>query len=180
MAEVDGDSAFSFDVARFKDAMGRFATGVTIVAGVDGDEPVGFTCQSFVSLSLDPPYVAVAPARTSTSWPRIARSGSFCVNVLHEDQEELCRGFAVSGGPKFRGVEWHPAPGTGSPVIEGSLAWVDCRVELVHDAGDHELILGRVLDLGVREGEGWPLLFSRGRFATVSHDEAPEGRRTGA
>ena len=91
-----GDTAF--DTTRFKDAMSRFTTGVTIVAGIDGDEPVGFTCQSFVSLSLDPPYVAVAPARTSTSWPRIARSGSFCVNVLHEDQEALCRGFAVSGG----------------------------------------------------------------------------------
>ncbi len=161
----------AFEAARFKDAMSRFATGVTIVSGidVDGGDPVGFTCQSFVSLSIDPPYVAAAPARTSTSWPRIARSGAFCVNVLSEDQEELCRGFAVSGGPKFDGVVWHPAPGTGSPVIEGSLAWIDCRVELVHDAGDHELILGRVLDLGV--GEGSPLLFFRSRFATLSHDD---------
>ena len=132
--------------------MGRFTTGVTIVSGIDDGEPVGFTCQSFVSLSIDPPFVAVAPARTSTSWPRIARSGSFCVNVLGDDQEDLCRGFAVSGGPKFDGVDWQPAPGTGSPVIEGSLAWVDCRVELVHDAGDHELIIGRVLDLGVGAG----------------------------
>ncbi len=167
------EDAFAFDANRFKDAMSRFATGVSIVTGIDDGEPVGFTCQSFLSLSLDPPYVAVAPARTSTSWPRIARTGSFCVNVLGESQEELCRGFAVSGGPKFDGVAWHPAPGTGSPVIEGSLAWVDCRVELVHDAGDHELILGRVLDLGV--GEGTPLLFFRSRFATVSHDEPTDG-----
>ncbi len=161
----------AFDTDRFKHAMGMFATGVTIVSGMEDGQPVGFTCQSFVSLSIEPPYVAVAPARTSTSWPRIARSGAFCVNVLSEDQEELCRGFAVSGGAKFDGVDWHPAPGTGSPVIEGSLAWVDCRVELVHDAGDHELILGRVLDLGV--GEGSPLLFFRSRFATVDHDRAP-------
>jgi flavin reductase (DIM6/NTAB) family NADH-FMN oxidoreductase RutF len=163
----------AFDGARFKDAMSRFATGVAIVSGVDAGGPVGFTCQSFVSLSLDPPFVAVAPARTSTSWPRIARTGSFCVNVLGEDQEALCRGFAVSGGPKFDGVAWDPAPGTGSPVIEGSLAWVDCRVELVHDAGDHELILGRVLDLGI--GEGSPLLFFRSRFATVSRDHREQG-----
>ena len=95
----------AFDGARFKDAMSRFTTGVTIVSGVEDGEPVGFTCQSFVSLSIDPPYVAVAPARTSTSWPRIARTGSFCVNVLSEAQEELCRGFAVSGGPKFDGVD---------------------------------------------------------------------------
>ncbi len=157
-----------FDTAQFKDAMSRFTTGVTVVSGIDDGEPVGFTCQSFVSLSIDPPMVAVAPSRTSTSWPRIARSGSFCVNVLSEDQEALCRGFAVSGGPKFAGVDWHPAPGTGSPVIKGSLAWVDCTVELVHDAGDHELILGRVLDLGA--AEGYPLLFFRSGFATVSHD----------
>jgi len=178
VADAHQDAAFEFDAARFKDAMSRFATGVAIVSGIDDGEPVGFTCQSFVSLSLDPPYVAVAPARTSTSWPRIARSGSFCVNVLHEDQEELCRGFAVSGGPKFDGVDWHPAPGTGSPVIDGSLAWVDCTVELVHDAGDHELILGRVRDLGV--GDGSPLLFFRSRFATLSHDATPEGRGTDA
>ena len=161
-----------FEPALFKAAMGRFTTGVTIVAGIDDGQPVGFTCQSFVSLSIDPPYVAVSPARTSTTWPRIARSGSFCVNVLTDAQEDLCRGFAVSGGPKFDGVDWHPAPGTGSPVIEGSLAWVDCTVELVHDAGDHELILGRVLDLGV--GEGTPLLFFRSHFATVAHDRSPD------
>jgi flavin reductase (DIM6/NTAB) family NADH-FMN oxidoreductase RutF len=160
------------DPDRFKDAMSRFATGVTVVAGMEDGKPVGFTCQAFVSLSVDPPFVAVAPARTSTSWPRIARAGTFCVNVLGDHQAELCRGFAVSGGDKFSDVEWHPAPITGSPVIEGSLAWVDCEVELVHDAGDHELILGRVLDLGT--GEGSPLLFFRSTFATVSRDPHDE------
>jgi 3-hydroxy-9,10-secoandrosta-1,3,5(10)-triene-9,17-dione monooxygenase reductase component len=172
-----GDSGYpvpQFDAAGFTDAMGRFTTGVTIVAGIDDGQPVGFTCQSFVSLSIDPPYVAVAPARTSTSWPRIARSGSFCVNVLTDAQEHLCTGFAVSGGSKFDGVDWQPAPGTGSPVIGGSLAWVDCRVELVHDAGDHELIVGRVLDLGV--GEGSPLLRFRSHFATVAHDRTADTR----
>ena len=153
-------------MAQFKDAMSRFITGVTIVSGMEDGHPVGFTCQSFVSLSIDPPFVAVAPARTSTSWPRIARAGSFCVNVLSDHQQEICEGFAVSGGDKFAGVDWRPAPVTGSPVIEGSLAWVDCQVELVHDAGDHELIIGKVLDLG--SGEGLPLLFYRSRFATVA------------
>jgi 3-hydroxy-9,10-secoandrosta-1,3,5(10)-triene-9,17-dione monooxygenase reductase component len=156
----------SFDDERFKEAMGTFATGITVVAGLEDGNPVGFTCQSFVSLSIDPPYIALAPARTSTTWPRIARAGSFCVNVLSDSQRELCQGFAVSGGNKFEGVEWRPAPETGSPLLEGSLAWVDCRVELVHDAGDHELIIGRVLDLGV--GEGSPLLFFKSAFATVN------------
>ncbi|HEX3980432.1 MAG TPA: flavin reductase family protein [Acidimicrobiales bacterium] len=155
-----------FDVDGFKDAMSRFSTGVTIVSGIEDGRPVGFTCQSFVSLSLDPPFVAVAPARTSTSWPRIARSGTFCVNVLGDHQRELCESFAVSGGDKFVDVDWQPAPATGAPVIDGSLAWVDCRVELVHDAGDHELIIGKVLDLGTNDGS--PLLFFRSGFATLA------------
>jgi flavin reductase (DIM6/NTAB) family NADH-FMN oxidoreductase RutF len=127
---------------------------------------VGFTCQSFVSLSIDPPFVAVAPARSSTSWPRIAKGGIFCVNVLGDHQGEIGSRFAASGGDKFDGVAWHPAPATGAPVIEDTLAWVDCRLELVHDAGDHELIIGRVLDLGV--GRGSPLVYFRSRFATLA------------
>jgi flavin reductase (DIM6/NTAB) family NADH-FMN oxidoreductase RutF len=162
----------TFDLTQFKEAMSRFATGVTIVAGMEDGLPVGFTCQSFMSLSIDPPFVAVAPARTSTSWPRIARAGSFCVNVLGDHQEDLCRGFAVSGGNKFEGVAWHPAPVSGAPVIEGSLSWVDCEVELVHDAGDHELIMGRVLDLGTADGA--PLLFFRRQFATLAQPTPDE------
>ncbi len=156
----------SFDVNSFKDAMSRFTSGVTIVAGMEDGQPVGFSCQSFISLSIAPPFVAVAPARTSTSWPRIARAGKFCVNVLGDHQEDLCRGFAVSGGNKFEGVDWHPSAVTGAPVIVGSLAWVDCHVELVHDAGDHELIIGKVLDLGTNDGS--PLLFYRSKFATLA------------
>jgi 3-hydroxy-9,10-secoandrosta-1,3,5(10)-triene-9,17-dione monooxygenase reductase component len=158
----------SFDLARFKQAMGTFATGVTIVSGIEDGRPVGFTCQSFMSVSIDPPFVAVAPARTSTSWPRIAAAGSFCVNVLADHQSEVGQRFAISGGDKFQGVSWHPGPATGSPVIEGGLAWVDCRLELVHDAGDHELIIGRVLDLGVGASDGSPLLYYRSKFATVA------------
>jgi flavin reductase (DIM6/NTAB) family NADH-FMN oxidoreductase RutF len=156
----------TFDSARFKEAMSTFATGVTIVSGLEDGLPVGFTCQSFISLSIDPPFVAVAPARTSTSWPRIAKAGIFCVNVLGDHQSDLGRDFAVSGGDKFNGVAWRPAPATGAPLIENSLAWVDCRLELVHDAGDHELIIGRVLDLGI--GRGSPLLYFRSGFATVA------------
>ena len=164
-----------FDTAQFKEAMSRFTTGVTIVAGIDEDEPVGFTCQSFVSLSIEPPFVAVAPARTSTSWPRIARSGRFCVNVLGDHQTELCRGFALSGGTKFERVAWRASPSSGSPVIEGCLAWIDCDVELVHEAGDHELILGRVLDLGTAEGS--PLLYFRSGYATLTRLPDREDRQ---
>jgi flavin reductase (DIM6/NTAB) family NADH-FMN oxidoreductase RutF len=156
----------AFDVDGFKEVMGRFATGVAVVTAVEDGHPVGFTCQSFVSLSLDPPLVGLAPAKSSTSWPRIARAGSFCVNVLADHQQALCTGFAVSGGDKFDGVPWHPAAVGGAPVIEGCLAWVSCGVELVHDAGDHELVIGKVLDLG--HAPGRPLLFYRRAFATLA------------
>lgn len=152
------------DEAHFRQVLGTFASGVTIVTATTPDGPVGFTCQSFTSLSLDPPLVALAPARRSTSWPRIAGAGAFCVNILRADQESLSRSFAVSAAEredKFAGVSWRPAP-SGAPVIDGVLAWIDCRLLVVHDAGDHELVLGRVTDLDIEGGD--PLLFFRGRF----------------
>lgn len=154
----------------FREAMGRFVTGVTVVTALEEGKPVGFTCQSFVSLSLDPPLVALAPAKSSTSWPRMAKAGSFCVNVLAEQQQELCRRFAVSGGDKFVGVDWHPSDDGGAPVIQGSLVSVNCRVELIHDAGDHELVIGRVLDLVVSDGS--PLLFYKSAFGAMAAPEA--------
>ncbi len=156
----------TFDTTQFKEAMSRFATGVTIVTALEEGTPVGFSCQTFVSLSLAPPLVALAPAKTSTSWPRIARAGTFCVNVLSARQSSVCTSFAVSGGDKFVGVPWHSAETGGAPIIEGSLAWVDCELELVHDAGDHELVIGRVLDLGLGEGE--PLLYYRSGFGHLT------------
>jgi flavin reductase (DIM6/NTAB) family NADH-FMN oxidoreductase RutF len=156
----------TFDTTQFKEAMSRFATGVTIVTALEEGTPVGFSCQTFVSLSLAPPLVALAPAKTSTSWPRIARAGSFCVNVLSARQSSVCMSFAASGGDKFVGVPWHSAETGGAPIIEGSLAWVDCGLELVHDAGDHELVIGRVLDLGLGEGE--PLLYYRSGFGHLT------------
>jgi 3-hydroxy-9,10-secoandrosta-1,3,5(10)-triene-9,17-dione monooxygenase reductase component len=156
----------TFNTTQFKEAMSRFATGVAIVTALEDGVPVGFSCQSFVSLSLDPPLVALAPAKTSTSWPRIARAGSFCVNILSEHQSAVCMNFAVSGGNKFIGVPWHPAETGGAPIIEGSLAWIDCELELVHDAGDHELVIGKVLELGLGEGE--PLLYYRSGFGHLT------------
>jgi len=151
----------SFDSARFREVLGYFATGVTIVTASEAGEPVGFTCQAFTSLSLDPPLVALAPGKNSTSWPRIAAAGTFCINILAEDQEALGRNFAVSGGDKFTGVGWRPGA-SGAPVLDGALAWVECEFELAHDAGDHELVVGRVLEMGV--GRGRPLVYYRGGF----------------
>jgi flavin reductase (DIM6/NTAB) family NADH-FMN oxidoreductase RutF len=152
----------AFDDARFREVLGHFPSGVTIVTAMDAGEPVGFTCQAFTSLSLDPPLVALAPGKSSTSWPRIAAAGAFCVNILAEEQEALCRDFAVSGGDKFAGIGWRPAA-NGAPLIQGVLAWVECSFVRSHDAGDHELVIGLVEDMGVRTG-GRPLVFYRGGF----------------
>jgi 3-hydroxy-9,10-secoandrosta-1,3,5(10)-triene-9,17-dione monooxygenase reductase component len=151
----------TIDTGRFREVLGHFATGVTVVTALEDGEPVGFTCQAFTSLSIEPPLVALAPAKSSTSWPRIAGAGAFCVNILAENQEALCRDFAVSGGDKFKGIGWRPGA-SGAPVLDGALAWVECAFVRAHDAGDHELVIGRVVDLGV--GAGRPLLYYRGGF----------------
>lgn len=147
--------------AQFRQVLGHFATGLTVVTAMEEGAPVGFTCQAFTSLSLDPPMVALAPAKTSTSWPRMARAGAFCVNILADDQEAIGRAFAKPGGDKFNGLAWHLGE-AGTPVLDGVLAWVECALGEIHDAGDHELVTGRVLRLGV--GSGGPLLYYRGGF----------------
>ena len=157
--------AATFDQARLRQVMGHFATGVTIVTAMDGDEPVGLTAQSFTSLSLDPPLILFAPGKTSSTWPRIEKAGCFTVNILGEAQEAVCRTFAVSGGDKFADVMWTPAEISGSPLLDDVLAWVDCTLESELDGGDHVIVVGRVVDLSM-EQEGKPLLFYRGGFGT--------------
>lgn len=129
---------------------------------MDGDDPVGFTSQSFTSLSLDPPLVSFAVARTSTSWPRIRRTGRFCANVLAHDQEHLSRKFAVSGGNKFDGVPFGLSP-AGAPMLEGVLAWIDATVAGEYEGGDHSIVIGEVVDLAINR-ETDPLLFYQGGY----------------
>jgi flavin reductase (DIM6/NTAB) family NADH-FMN oxidoreductase RutF len=159
-------SAPTIDTAHFRAVLGHFASGIAIVTGMDGDTPVGLTCQSFFSVSLTPPLVAFAPSRTSTSWPRIEGSGAFCVNVLAAEQEELCRLFAQSGADKFKGVGWQ-ASATGSPVLADCLAWINCRIDATYEAGDHLIVVGGVLDMGHTSSHpARPLLFYRGGYGT--------------
>jgi 3-hydroxy-9,10-secoandrosta-1,3,5(10)-triene-9,17-dione monooxygenase reductase component len=141
--------------------MGHFATGVAVVTTADDEGPTGFTCQAFNALSLEPALVVFAPSRTSQSWPRIERTGVFCANILSDGQEALSRVFATKSQRKFDGVGWRPGT-TGSPILDGALAWVDCRLEVAHDGGDHLVAIGRVLEMGV--GQGHPLVFYRGGF----------------
>ncbi|MEU8965664.1 MULTISPECIES: flavin reductase family protein [unclassified Streptomyces] len=152
--------------AHFRQVLGRFCSGVTVITGLaeGGTEPAGLTCQSFFSLSLDPPLVAFSVSRTSSSWPRIAPSKAFCVNVLSAEQQRLGTAFAVSGTDKFAGQDWFPAPGTGSPALPGAIAWIDCALEAVHPGGDHWLVIGRVVHLAACDHDTDPLLFYRAAF----------------
>jgi 3-hydroxy-9,10-secoandrosta-1,3,5(10)-triene-9,17-dione monooxygenase reductase component len=149
---------------RFRDVLGRFATGVTVVTSMSGGEPVGMTCQSFSSVSLSPPLVLFCPAKTSRAWPQMQKSGRFCVNLLAHDQSEVSNMMASKGLDKFASVGWRPSAATGSPILEGILGYVDCTVHAVHQAGDHYIVIGRVQELDTTEAAD-PLLFFRGKYA---------------
>jgi flavin reductase (DIM6/NTAB) family NADH-FMN oxidoreductase RutF len=153
----------SVEKAEFRAVLGHFASGVALVTGMDGDVPAGLTCQSFFSLSLEPPLVALAPGKSSTSWPRASSTGNICVNILSADQEGLAMVFATTGADKFDGVGWSPGA-NGAPRLQGALAWIECRIADIHDAGDHQLVVARVG--AVERGSGRPLLFYRGGFGS--------------
>ncbi len=141
--------------------LGSFATGVAVVTGRGISGPVGFSCQSFASVSLEPPLVLFCPAHTSRSWPLIQGSGRFCVNVLADDQEDICMRFATTGTDKFAGLTWHET--AWGPSLDKVLSTVMCEVEAVHVAGDHDIVIGRLREL-VLHREAAPLVFYRGTF----------------
>lgn len=157
------------DRTEYRNVMGHFASGVVILSGLHDGLPAGMTCQSFFSLSLDPPLIAVAPGVSSTSWPRVSSTGRFAVNVLSSEQEVLARGFARSGVDKFAGVDWDLSA-HGSPHLAGALAWIDCEVWQIGTAGDHFLVTARVAQ--IRRSSGHPLLYFRGEFSSWPDGEA--------
>jgi flavin reductase (DIM6/NTAB) family NADH-FMN oxidoreductase RutF len=156
--------------AVMREVLGHFVSGIVVVTAAGPDGPLGFTCQSFASLSLDPPLISFAPARTSTTWPRIRAIGSFCVNVLATGHEHISVGFARSGVDKFVDVEWQPAP-SGAPRLAGVSAWIDCSLWAEHDGGDHTIAIGRVIDLGA-DASRLPLLYYRGQYTAAAGPEA--------
>ena len=157
--------------ASFRDALGHFCTGVTVVAATTPSGPVGFACQSFAAVSLEPPLVLFCPTRTSGTWPAIEAAGRFCVNVLSRDQAPVSAVFGSKGTPdRFGGLRWAPSPG-GAPVLLDALTWVEAEVETVHDGGDHHVVIGRVVTVGAASDEA-PLLFHRGRYTTTEPEPA--------
>ncbi|MET9969231.1 flavin reductase family protein [Streptomyces sp. NPDC006356] len=164
------------DARRFRNTLSRFASGVVVVSGMVGQRPVGLAVQSFFSVSLDPPLVAISPSVGSGSWQDIASTGRFAVTVLGEDQRDLCLVFGRSGPhDRFSATAWHTSP-SGNPLVDGALAWLDCDVDAVHPTGDHLIVVGRVRHMSL--GRGDPLLFFGGRFGGfASHEPVPVARR---
>jgi len=151
------------DGARFRQVLGHFPTGVTVITAAGPDGPAGLAVGSFFSVSLDPPLVAFCAAKTSSSYPKVEAAGHFVVNVLGDDQEDVCRVFAGKGD-KFAGLGYRPSPGSGAPVINDVLAWIDCDIDTVHEAGDHWIVVGHVRELEVGDESGGPLVFYRGGY----------------
>lgn len=161
--------------AQLRHALGHFASGVTIVTGFASDgAPVGFACQSFASVSLDPPLVLFCADHRGRTWPLIRDTGRFTVNVLDHGQHELVERFGSPHGARFAGLSWHASEVAG-PSLPGVLVRVHCAVEQVHVAGDHDVVIGRVLELD-DPARGRPMLFYRGRFTVTerltSRDDA--------
>jgi flavin reductase (DIM6/NTAB) family NADH-FMN oxidoreductase RutF len=154
------------DPATFRAVIGRFCSGITVITTLGPSGPLGLTCQSFSSLSLDPPLVLFSPARTSTTWPRIREVGRLCVNVLAEEHCALSAAMARSGSDKFAGVSWN-ASAFGAPRLNGAVAWLDCVIEAEHDGGDHTIVVAAVHGLSAGPAAR-PLLYYRGRYASLA------------
>lgn len=154
------------DAETMRAAMSHFGSGVTVVTGIAGDEPVGFACQSFASVSLRPPLVLFCADHRGRAWPKIRSSGRFTVNVLAADQVDLCMAFGSRTGTKFEDVAWSPGP-SGCPVLPDVLVAVHARVEHLHVEGDHDVVIGRVESIEVGRSDAEPLLFYRSSFGTL-------------
>lgn len=153
------------NAARYRRALGRFVTGVTVVTAATSEGPMGITVNSFASVSLEPPLVLWCPARASRRFRPFAQAPHFCIHVLGEEQLALSRRFA-SGDGLFADLDPEFTP-EGVPLLPGPLARFDCAHHTRHDGGDHEIVLGRVLRAHLRE-EGRPLVFSGGNYGQFS------------
>jgi 3-hydroxy-9,10-secoandrosta-1,3,5(10)-triene-9,17-dione monooxygenase reductase component len=162
-------STASIDPRGFRDALGHYASGITIVAAMVEGAPVGFTCQSFYSVSLDPPLISFSVMKGSRSWQRIRAVANFTVNLLAWDQQHLSRTFSSPSADRWAQVRWSTNT-RGGPVIDGCLLWLDCQTYAEHEAGDHAVVIGRVGSLwhSAEPGERSPLVYYRGRYRQLA------------
>lgn len=163
------EASAGFTSKDFRTAVGTFATGVTVVTTMGAEHGYGMTANAFTSVSLDPPLVLVCVISPSEGAKHIDANRCFAVNILHAEQEPISRYFASRdrprGGDAFVEVA-HRVGASGSPILDGAVGYLDCRLHASHDAGDHQIFIGEVLELGF-DAEGAPLVFHGGGYKLV-------------
>jgi 3-hydroxy-9,10-secoandrosta-1,3,5(10)-triene-9,17-dione monooxygenase reductase component len=165
-------SSTAIEPLSFREALGHYASGITVITALVDGEPVGFTCQSFYSVSMSPPLVSFSVMSSSASYPKIRQAGRFAVNILSDEQVGVSNQFAGRGADKWNGVEWQVSP-LGSPVIAGSLHWLDCEIYAEHAAGDHLIVIGEVKALDLqRPADTRPLLYFKGQYCDIAAHSA--------
>ena len=155
------------DARSFREALGRFATGVAFVTAAPDGEPAGLIVNSLTSVSLDPPLVSFCPSRSSLTWQRMRRAGRFGVSVLGRHHEPFAIRATPAGADRFAGLDWRPGRG-GAPLLTDALATLECEIVAEYPAGDHWIVVGRVHDLRISQVSE-PLVFFAGAFRAVQY-----------
>jgi 3-hydroxy-9,10-secoandrosta-1,3,5(10)-triene-9,17-dione monooxygenase reductase component len=156
------------DPSRFREVLGHYASGITVITSLVDGEPVGFTCQSFYSVSISPPLVSFSVMAGSASYPKIRHAGRFAVNILSADQAWMSNQFAQRGTNKWKGVAWQESP-LGNPAIADSMQWLDCKIHAEHAAGDHVIVIGEVEAFSPEDAVArHPLLYFKGQYHSVN------------
>ena len=159
------------DALEYRRVVGRFATGITVVTALLDGEQHAMTCNSFTSVSLDPLLVLFCAEKVARFHDVVLESGEWAVSVLSTTQEGASRHFAHRGRPldgQFEGYPWTAGPVTGAVVLDGCVASLECRTVSLLDAGDHTVVLGEVIGLGLPDPDGHPLLYVEGRYRTLA------------
>ena len=159
----------TIDSNHYRQVLGHYPTGVCAITTVHEGEPVGMIVGSFTSASLDPPLVAFFPDKKSATWPKVEMSGRFCVNVLTDNQHDVCRSLSSKLPNKFEALAYGLSDG-GLPVFSEAAAWIDCTLHAVHEAGDHYVVLGLVQAMDVASPLQ-PMLFFRGGYHGLARVE---------
>lgn len=165
--------ATAIEPSRFREALGHYASGLTVITSHTEDEPIGFTCQSFHSVSMSPPLVSFNVMASSYSYPKIRQAGRFLVNILAQDQVAISNLFARQGADKWSALDWHTSP-LGNPIIPGSLHWLDCEIHAEHAVGDHLIVIGEVKALNTPQTPtAQPLLYFKGQYCNLEAPSTP-------
>jgi 3-hydroxy-9,10-secoandrosta-1,3,5(10)-triene-9,17-dione monooxygenase reductase component len=168
-APQDLEPKAPIDPSAYREVLGHLPTGVTVITADGTDGPTGMAANSVTSVSLDPPLILFCPAKSSTTWPGIRAAGRFCINVMAGHSAEAVRSFARKGVDRFAEVSHAPRPA--GPALTDALAWIECEIEQEHEAGDHTIVVARVLAIEAAP-DMTPLVFFKGRYGSFHEPSA--------